>query len=50
VTLIPIYTLYSEGALNAFSINKALGGVEKDNIKPYKRNIYFPPEYIIPGL
>jgi hypothetical protein len=31
-------------------MNKAPGGVEKGNIKPYRRDIYFPPEYTIPGL
>jgi hypothetical protein len=32
------------------SINKVPGEVKKGNIKAYKRNTYFPPEYIIPGL
>jgi hypothetical protein len=45
-----VYTSYSKGILNAFSINKVLGGVKKGNIKPYRRDIYFLPEYIIPGL
>jgi hypothetical protein len=45
-----VHASHSEGTLNAFSINKALGGVEKGNIKPYRRDTYFPPEYTIPGL
>ena len=45
-----VYASYGEGILNAFSINKVPGGVEKGNIKPYGRDIYFPPEYTIPGL
>jgi hypothetical protein len=31
-------------------MNKAPGGVKKGNIKAYRRDMYFPPEYIIPGL
>jgi hypothetical protein len=31
-------------------MNKAPGGIEKGNIKPYRRDTYFPPEYTIPGL
>jgi hypothetical protein len=42
--------LYGEGILNAFGINKAPEGVEKGNIKAYRRDMYFPPEYMIPGL
>jgi hypothetical protein len=42
--------LHGEGALNAFGINKAPGGVKKGNIKAYGRDTYFSPEYIIPGL
>jgi hypothetical protein len=41
---------HGEGALNAFNMNKAPGGVEKGNIKPYGRDTYFPPECTIPGL
>jgi hypothetical protein len=41
---------HGEGALNAFGMNKAPGGVEKGNIKAYGRDTYFLPEYMIPGL
>ena len=41
---------YSEGALNAFNINKSPSGVNKGKIKAYRRDIYFPLEYIIPEL
>jgi hypothetical protein len=44
------HALYSEDALNVFSINKALGGVEKGNIKAYEKDTYFLLEYTIPGL
>jgi hypothetical protein len=36
--------------LNAFNINKSLSRVNKGKIKAYRRDIYFPPEYIIPEL
>jgi hypothetical protein len=42
--------LYSESVLNAFSINKGSGRIEKGNIKAYRRDIYFLPEYTIPEL
>ena len=45
-----VYASYNEGALNAFGINKAPGGVEKGNIKAYRRDTYFLPEYTISGL
>jgi hypothetical protein len=44
------HVLYDEGALNAFGMNKALGGVEKGNIKAYERDTYFSLECTIPGL
>jgi hypothetical protein len=31
-------------------MNKAPGGVKKGNIKAYGRDMYFPPECMIPGL
>jgi hypothetical protein len=31
-------------------MNKTPGGVKKGNIKPYRRDTYFPPECTIPGL
>jgi hypothetical protein len=31
-------------------MNKAPGRIKKSNIKPYRRNTYFLPEYMIPGL
>jgi hypothetical protein len=31
-------------------MNKAPGGVKKGNIKAYRRDTYFLPEYTIPGL
>ena len=31
-------------------MNKAPGGIKKGNIKPYRRDTYFPPECTIPVL
>jgi hypothetical protein len=41
---------HGEGALNAFNMNKSPSGVDKGKIKAYRRDTYFPPEYIIPEL
>jgi hypothetical protein len=44
------YNSHSEGALNAFNINKSPSGVEKGKIMAYRRDIYFPPKYAFPEL